>query len=79
MLGTCADSENCIWVANPLAPECIRVAQGGKILERVETAMNAYACALGGVDGRSLLIATSKNVGGEITGQLEIARVSVAG
>ncbi|MBL6936670.1 MAG: SMP-30/gluconolactonase/LRE family protein [Alphaproteobacteria bacterium] len=75
--GTCADSENCIWVANPLAPECIRVAEGGKIVERVQTAMNAYACALGGSDGRSLLIATSQNVGGNITGQLEIVRVGV--
>ncbi|MBV9418882.1 MAG: SMP-30/gluconolactonase/LRE family protein [Alphaproteobacteria bacterium] len=77
--GICSDSEGAIWVANALAPECIRVAEGGKILERVETSMNAFTCALGGSDGRSLVIATSQNVGGEITGQLEIARVSVAG
>src|SRR6201999_400811 len=31
--GTCADSENCIWVANALAKECVRVAEGGRILE----------------------------------------------
>lgn len=77
--GTCADSENCIWVANPLATECIRVAEGGKILERIETSMNAYACALGGPDGRTLVVATSRalDAPGEVIGMLEIARVTV--
>ena len=79
--GTCADSENCIWVANALAKECVRVAEGGKILERVETSMNAFACALGGPDGRSLVIATAQShgAGNEVSGMLEIARVSVPG
>jgi sugar lactone lactonase YvrE len=77
--GTCADSENCIWVANALAKECIRVAEGGKILERVETSMNAFACTLGGADGRSLVIATAQSHGAsnDVTGMLEIARVAV--
>jgi sugar lactone lactonase YvrE len=78
--GICADREGAIWVANALGKECLRVAQGGKILERVETSMNAFACTLGGVDGRSLVIATSQSHGETgITGALEIARVSVAG
>ncbi len=77
--GICADSSGAIWVANALAKECVRVAQGGKILERVETSMNAYACVLGGADGRSLVIATAQShgAGNEISGALEIARVSV--
>ena len=75
--GICADSEGAIWVANALAPECVRVGEGGKILERVETSMNAFACTLGGADRRSLVIATSQSHGGSITGALEIARVSV--
>ena len=75
--GTCADSENCIWVANALAKECVRVAEGGKILERVETSMNAFACALGGPDGRSLVIATAQShgAGNAVEGMLEFARV----
>jgi sugar lactone lactonase YvrE len=79
--GICADSEGCIWVANALAKECIRVGEGGKILQRVETSMNAFTCALGGADGRSLVIATAQSHGAtnEVTGMLEIARVSVAG
>src|SRR6201995_5559480 len=50
--GICADRDGAIWVANALAKECLRVGEGGKILERVETAMNAFACTLGGTDGR---------------------------
>lgn len=78
--GICADSEGTIWVANALAPECVRVAKGGKIVERVETAMNAFACTLGGADGRSLVIATAQShgAGSPVTGMLEIARVDVA-
>ncbi len=77
--GICADSEGAIWAANALGKECLRVGEGGKILERVETSMNAFACALGGADGRSLVIATSQSHGdtGAITGNLEIARVNV--
>ncbi len=79
--GICADSEGAIWVANALAKECVRVGEGGKILERVETSMNAFACALGGADGKSLVIATAQSHGAtnEVSGMLEIARVSVPG
>ena len=76
--GICADREGAIWVANAMAPECVRVGEGGKILERVETSMNAFACTLGGADGRSLVIATSQSHGEGVSGMLEIARVSVA-
>ena len=77
--GICADREGAIWVANAIGKECLRVGKGGKILERVETSMNAFACTLGGADGRSLVIATSRSDNGVITGALEIVRVSVAG
>ncbi len=79
--GICADRENAIWVANAMAKECLRVGEGGKILDRVETSMNAFACTLGGTDGRSLVIATAQShgAGNEISGALEIARVTVPG
>lgn len=77
--GICADRDGAIWVANALAKECVRVGAGGKILERVETTMNAFACALGGADGRSLVIATATSHGAGVSGALEIARVSVPG
>lgn len=79
--GICADSEGAIWCANAVAKECVRVGEGGKILERVETSKNAYTCVLGGADGRQLVIATAAAIdgSGEIGGMLEKARVSVPG
>jgi sugar lactone lactonase YvrE len=80
--GICADSEGAIWCANALGREAVRIAQGGRILERVETSQFAYSCALGGPDGHQLVIATAPSsnanvVSKEAKGLLEIARVSV--
>lgn len=57
--GICADAKGGIWVANALAPVVIRVEEGGQITDTVTTSQNAYACALGGPEGRHLLICTA--------------------
>ena len=80
--GICSDSEGAIWCANALEREAVRVAKGGKILERVETSQFAFSCALGGSDGRQLVIATAPTPNAELgakqaNGLLETARVSV--
>ena len=56
--GIALDQEGAIWVANPAAPECVRLAAGGAILDRVETGQPCLACALGGEDGRTLFVLT---------------------
>jgi sugar lactone lactonase YvrE len=48
-----------IWVANALRGECVRVAQGGKILDRVRTTQLTLSCVIGGGDGRTLYAATA--------------------
>lgn len=77
--GICLDAEGCVWVANPTAPECVRVAEGGEIRDVVETAMPCFACMLGGADGRTLFMMTSRadEAGGKPKGQVEVARVDV--
>ena len=57
--GICLDAEGAIWVANPIAPECVRVAEGGAVLEVIDTDMPCYACMLGGKDGRTLFMLTA--------------------
>ena len=57
--GICLCEDNTVWVANALAPECIRVAEGGKILERVSTSMICFACMLGDDDRRTLYLVTA--------------------
>jgi sugar lactone lactonase YvrE len=52
-----------VWVALIRTGECIRVAEGGEILDRVSVgATMAIACCLGGHDGRTLFVATSDHI-----------------
>lgn len=57
--GICLDAEGAIWIANPIAPECVRIAEGGEVLEVIDTGQPCYACMLGGDDGRSLFMLTA--------------------
>jgi sugar lactone lactonase YvrE len=57
--GICLDASGAIWVANPIAPECVLVAEGGAVLEVIETGDPCYACMLGGEDGRTLFMLTA--------------------
>lgn len=57
--GICLCADGSVWVANALAPECVRVAEGGEVLERVSTSMNCYACMLGDEDRRTLYLVTA--------------------
>ncbi|MEV5835466.1 SMP-30/gluconolactonase/LRE family protein [Nocardia sp. NPDC052112] len=52
-----SDTET-IWVANALRGECVRVAVGGRILDRVSTSQNTLSCLVAGRDGRTLYAAT---------------------
>ncbi len=48
-----------IWVANALAPQCVLIAEGGKVLRSVTTSQNCYACAVGGERADTLFCMTA--------------------
>ena len=55
--GICLDESGAIWIADPLHNEVVRVAEGGRVLERLSTnEFGAFACVLGGEDGRTLFV-----------------------
>ena len=54
--GMCLDAEGQIWVANAAANQCLRVHEGGEITATVTTTQTAFACMLGGDDGRTLYV-----------------------
>jgi len=55
--GICLDAEGAIWVADVLNRRVIRVIEGGSIVKELETGeMCAFACMLGGDDGRALFV-----------------------
>jgi sugar lactone lactonase YvrE len=57
--GICLDAAGAIWVANAGAPECLRVAENGQVLEVIDTGDRCYACMLGGPEGTTLFMLTS--------------------
>ena len=82
--GICLCEDNTIWVANALGAECVRVAEGGEILERVTTSMNCFACMLGDDDRRTLYMITAPESHDakarvERRGAIEKVRTSVPG
>ena len=57
--GCTLDAEGAIWFANARGREVVRVHEGGEITEVIETPEPAYACCLGGEDGRRLFLVTA--------------------
>lgn len=57
--GIALNADGHIWVADSVAPKCVLFAQGGAVLDMIETDMPCYACMLGGDDGRSLFMFTA--------------------
>jgi len=60
--GACLDAEGCVWMANPLARECVRFAQGGEVKEIIDPGDSCYACMLGGDDGKTLFMLTAASM-----------------
>ncbi len=59
--GIALDADGHVWVANAIDSECVLVAEGGEILQTVETSQPCYACMLGGDDGRTLYLMTAQS------------------
>jgi sugar lactone lactonase YvrE len=52
--GICIDAEGAVWYADVPNACCVRVREGGEVLDRVQLDRGAFACMLGG-PGRSTL------------------------
>lgn len=80
--GICLDAEGAVWVADAGSKACVRVREGGAILDQIATPRNCYACALGGADGRTLFLCTADGFDPDAlagrTAVIECARVEVA-
>jgi sugar lactone lactonase YvrE len=61
--GICIDAEGAVW--NPKFQSCVRVAEGGEILEMIELDRFCFACMLGGEDGRTLFLNVAEWTGPE--------------
>ena len=82
--GICMNADGNIWAANAVSNECVLFAQGGEVLEVVNTSQNCYACMLGGDDGKTLFMLTAKSSQARIvsvkrTGKIEMIQVASPG
>jgi sugar lactone lactonase YvrE len=76
--GICLDAEGAIWIANPLASECARIAEGGEVKEVIETVEPCYACMLGGEDGKTLFMLTAATPDSRRAAETRTGKVWVA-
>ena len=77
--GICLDAEGAVWAADVGNRHCVRVAEGGRLLDTIEVDRGCFACALGGADGRTLFLVTQAwpNDFHTPTGQVLAAPVAV--
>ena len=58
--GICVDAQNAVWYADVPAKRCVRVAEGGAVLQTVELDRGGFACALGGPGMATLFIVAAE-------------------
>jgi len=57
--GICLDAEHAVWYADVPNKRCVRVREGGEVLQTIELDRGCFACALGGANKSTLfMIAT---------------------
>ena len=82
--GICLDADGNAWIANAIAPECVLVAPGGRIVSTVKTSQPCFACMLGGPDRRTLYMMTAPSSAAAVVsvarpGLIECAEVATPG
>lgn len=67
--GCALDAAGHIWVADSIVPRCLRIAEGGEIVEQLDVpdGLGVFACMLGGDDGRTLLLCAAPAVSAQQT------------
>jgi sugar lactone lactonase YvrE len=54
--GICLDAEGAVWYGDVPNKRCVRVREGGEVLQTVELDRGCFACALGAADRRTLFM-----------------------
>ncbi len=54
--GICLDAEGAVWYGDVPNQRCVRVREGGEVLQTIDLDRGCFACMLGGVDNRTLFM-----------------------
>jgi sugar lactone lactonase YvrE len=83
--GICLDTEGAVWYGDVPNKRCVRVREGGEVLQTIELDLGCFACMLGGVDRRTLFMVaqrwgdTESTAEGEPTGQVLVVLAPAPG
>lgn len=79
--GICIDAEGAVWFAEVPGHRCVRVREGGEIVQTITSELGCFACMLGGPDGTTLFATAAAwpdaMTPGSRTGRILRAEVSV--
>jgi sugar lactone lactonase YvrE len=68
--GICIDAEGAVWHADVPNQRCVRVREGGEVLQRIDLDRGCFACMLGGADRRTLFLVATQWGGAQSTAEL---------
>ena len=83
--GICLDAEGAVWYADVPNERCVRVREGGEVLQKIDLDRGCFACMLGGPDRKTLFMVAQEWRGMESTtdeertGQILTAPAPAAG
>jgi sugar lactone lactonase YvrE len=73
--GICLDADNAVWYGDVANQRCVRVREGGQVLQTIELDRGCFACTLGGMNKRTLFLMVAQwsspaSMSGRRTGQV---------
>jgi sugar lactone lactonase YvrE len=83
--GICIDADGAVWYADVPNKRCVRVREGGAVLQTIDLDRGCFACMLGGRGGQTLFMAAAEWRGmehmtdGAKTGQVLAAEAPAPG
>ncbi len=58
--GICLDAEGALWYADVGNKHCVRVREGGEVLQTIKLDRGCFACMLGGADSKTLFMVATE-------------------
>jgi sugar lactone lactonase YvrE len=58
--GICVDADGAVWYGDVPNKRCVRVREGGEVLQTINLDRGCFACMLGGVDRRTLFMVATE-------------------
>jgi sugar lactone lactonase YvrE len=58
--GICLDAEGAVWYGDVPNKRCVRVREGGEVLQTIDLERGCFACMLGGVERKTLFMVSQE-------------------